>query len=545
MFIEADQAIYTKVLDAMFKLENDGKGVFKKIIPRMGGFHILMCMLKTIYSLFKNIGFIQLLSSAGMGGMGTLRKFLKGGDVKEGIEVHKKLFEALMRTKLDYLCANDVIVINETLATDLESLISNVNSVTVDKVQQKVESTNLSITEGNMGKLMDTYLEMVNLMLNFIHFTRKGNWNGYLEAIYEFLPYCFRLNRHNYARDLSFYYNHMCSLEIENPVAYEYLQEGGFSGSLTGLPHSRIPFDQIIEMTINRSCKDIGGLSQSTNDPGTTERWTRTNHFMVALREHLNDKIRGQSTLTSRELGAAKIRRDESNVKCIQNYLEKWIPDIWKPTQPISHISSGVKATEEMTNDTLDIKTRGAKSRDVFLEGLASREKKEVYYDSIKRQAITLFTAKEKRKKKETITSDECQSFALFDEHKLHLRSILEWPVFSKPWAIVNEDLKSRDNAKSAFRNALQSMAPMKPVSDVPNGISTSIVDCMRVVRMMRPSNVGGNTFRHWVDAFIGYVSALPGNNLHLIFDNYSYSVPSKNRKVVEIEREINNLDHH
>ena len=214
MFIEADQAIYTKVLDAMFKLENDGKGVFKKIIPRMGGFHILMCMLKTIYSLFKNIGFIQLLSSAGMGGMGTLRKFLKGGDVKEGIEVHKKLFEALMRTKLDYLCANDVIVINETLATDLESVISNVNSVTVDKVQQQVESTNLSITEGNMGKLMDIYLEMVNLMLNFIHFTRKGNWNGYLEAIYEFLPYCFRLNRHNYARDLSFYYNHMRSLEI-------------------------------------------------------------------------------------------------------------------------------------------------------------------------------------------------------------------------------------------------------------------------------------------------------------------------------------------
>ena len=382
--------------------------------------------------------FIQLLSTAGLGGMGTLRKFLKSGDVKVGIEVHKNLFEALMRTKIDYLYSNDLVVIDEALVTDLESLITNVNPVIVDKVQQNVDATKLQIAEGNMGKLMDIYLEMVNLMLNFIHFTRQGNWDGYLEAIYEFLPYCF--SRHNYARDLSFYYNHMCSLELENPTAYKYLQEGGFSGSLTGLPHSKIPFDQIIEMTINRSCKDIGGLSQSTNDPGTTERWTRNNHLMVALREHQNQKIRRHSRSTSRELGTAKIKRDEANVRCIQDYLEKWVPDILKPTQFIADISYGLKATEQMTIDSPDIKTRGAKSRDMFLEALSSKEKKEVYHDSIKRQEIKLFTVKEKRKKKESIALDESQSFAevfsLFDEHKLDIRSILQWPVFSKVWQL-------------------------------------------------------------------------------------------------------------
>ena len=97
-------------------------------------------------------------------------------------------------------------------------------------------------------------------MLNFIHFTKDENWEGFLEAIYEFLPYCFRLNRHRYARDLPFYYIHMCSLRTENLEAYEYLKNGGFSGSLTGLPHSRLTFNQIIEMTINRSCQDIAGL---------------------------------------------------------------------------------------------------------------------------------------------------------------------------------------------------------------------------------------------------------------------------------------------
>ena len=47
MFIEVDQAIYSKLLDAMFKMSEDGHDVFSKLIPRMGGFHIIMCMLKT------------------------------------------------------------------------------------------------------------------------------------------------------------------------------------------------------------------------------------------------------------------------------------------------------------------------------------------------------------------------------------------------------------------------------------------------------------------------------------------------------------------
>ena len=53
IFIEADQAIYTKVLDAMFRMRSDREDLFKTIIPRMGGFHISMCMLRTIHSLFK------------------------------------------------------------------------------------------------------------------------------------------------------------------------------------------------------------------------------------------------------------------------------------------------------------------------------------------------------------------------------------------------------------------------------------------------------------------------------------------------------------
>ena len=72
----------------------------------MGGFHIDMCMLCTIYSLFKRCGIVQLHSSAGLGGPGTVKKALIGGDVKEGTNLHKKLYEALLRTKIKYIDAS-------------------------------------------------------------------------------------------------------------------------------------------------------------------------------------------------------------------------------------------------------------------------------------------------------------------------------------------------------------------------------------------------------------------------------------------------------
>ena len=58
-----------------------------------------------------------------------------------------------------------------------------------------------------------------------------------------------------------------------------------------------IPMDQIIEMTINRSCKETGGLSRKTEDVGATERRTRIHDHMIAMREHLNNKVQKNTKL--------------------------------------------------------------------------------------------------------------------------------------------------------------------------------------------------------------------------------------------------------
>ena len=43
-------------------------------------------------------------------------------------------------------------------------------------------------------------------------------------------------------------------------------------------------------MTINKSCKDVGGLSGNTENPVATHRRARIDHHIVTLSEHQNNK---------------------------------------------------------------------------------------------------------------------------------------------------------------------------------------------------------------------------------------------------------------
>ena len=212
-------------------------------------------------------------------------------------------------------------------------------------------------------------------------------------------------------------------------------------------------------------------------------------------------------------------------------------------TKRITNLATGVTADDEMTRDTLDIKENGEVARDKFIEPITSIDNKQSYYSSIKKQNIKLF------EKKQSIAVDEYQSFTKvfdpYDQKKLDLRKLMEWPVTSKPWAIVNEDMKSRNNQKSLFRNELQLMSTNPPSAEAPEDIETSIVDGMRVVRLITVSKLTQNTFRWWAGAFVGYLRVLPGRLLHLIFDdyNYKYHISTKVRDANGMVREINDLD--
>ena len=208
----------------------------------------------------------------------------------------------------------------------------------------------MSSSSGDMSFWMDMYLEMVNLMLNMVHFQQIGNWNDYLQALAEFLPYCFSLSRHNCARNLSYYHMQMLNLQNSNLDLLHHIQEQGFTVSLSGLPHSTIPCDQVIEMAINRSSKDTGGLSGKT-DVGASERWMRINHIMATFREHLDALIRTRSWNKHDDLGRKRMLSDENDVATLSECLTEWMPNLRNPDQPLINIATAQRASEEIVDN--------------------------------------------------------------------------------------------------------------------------------------------------------------------------------------------------
>ena len=223
------------------------------------------------------------------------------------------------------------------------------------------------------------------------------------------------------------------------------------------------------------------------------------------------------------------MERDERDVLMILSCLRNWVPNLWQPDQKITNIATGKIATEEMTKNVLSVRERGKEAMDMFIKRFTTSEddinnEKLSYYDPIKKQPMKLFN-ETVIKTKHTIPEDQGQSFAeilsIFDNRNLNLREIMEWPVTSKPWSICKEDSGSRSNQKSIFRNHLELMSPNPSTTIMPNDIHTSIVDAMRIVRLIPITDVKPRTFRCWSINVLKYLNSLPGTIIHIVFDKY------------------------
>ena len=248
------------------------------------------------------------------------------------------------------------------------------------------------------------------------------------------------------------------------------------------------------------------------------------------------------------------MKKDEEHVKRVASGLKMWVLDMWK--MDLVNISDGTVASEEMLNNVLNARKAGEDALIEFLrrftEGNNHRQSELKYNDPIKKQKVHTFTNQKRksRKKQQTIPEDECESLgnilAQFDEKKLDLRHLLHWPVTSKPWAICSEANKKRSTGKSLFRNNLQLLSPISSMTTVPPDISCSVVDEMRVVRMIPISNLPSMTFLGWAKRLLNYIKHLPGKKIHIVFDVYdeeeSHNSLSKRREIKSRERKIEDL---
>eukprot|EP00112_Aurelia_sp_Birch-Aquarium-sp1_P017225 Seg3972.2 transcript_id=Seg3972.2/GoldUCD/mRNA.D3Y31 product="hypothetical protein" protein_id=Seg3972.2/GoldUCD/D3Y31 len=305
---------------------------------------------------------------------------------------------------------------------------------------------------------------------------------------------------------------------------------------------------------------------------------------MAALKQHLETKVRKAKSSSHVELGSKRMQKDEADVQCIVEGLNSWIPELWSPQQPLVNICNGVLATDEMIDNVKSTKGRGVEAKKQFVERFilatkrnATHEESAVseepaaadelplqspigqsslsYHDPIKKQAVITFENLVQRRKTVSIPEDEGKSFAAilaeYDSKKLDLRKIMHWPITSKPWSLCNDKGDCRGSSKSLFRNNLQLLSPTEATAITPEDIECCIVDAMRVVRIIPINDLNPPTFKSWAERLACHLRALPGNTIHVVFDDYDKDPlclskgrldSGKERKISDISQKLPKL---
>ena len=138
-----------------------------------------------------------------------------------------------------------------------------------------------------------------------------------------------------------------------------------------------------------------------------------------------------------------------------------------------------------------------------------------------------IFFTKDINKNDSTVAGEGNQSFAemlsCFDNRTLSLRYIMNWPVTNRTYSTCSEDGKVNEaNRKSFFRNKLQSLRPVAPVKSPPTCMTTSVVDAMRVVRIITIKNTNPPLFLTWARKAFAYTENFPGSSIDILFHDYN-----------------------
>ena len=160
IFVHADKAVISKMYMIMWLQQQK----YDRIIPLMGGFHLLLVYLKILYKKYGCLGSDQWWVAGGVIMEKPVKQAIEGKHYYQGIGLHKQSMHALLRCKIK----KNVLVDNE-----MKSMISNIGCKPNPKALQallnhapfKQYCADLIASEsGTQCQIMTQYVKDVSLL---------------------------------------------------------------------------------------------------------------------------------------------------------------------------------------------------------------------------------------------------------------------------------------------------------------------------------------------------------------------------------------------
>ena len=538
-----DQALYAKATEVAWKQQQR----FEKVILMMGNFHVICNMLSIIGKLFRDAGLRDLAVESGVIAEGSIDKVLDGRQYNRGVRLHKLTYEAMMRlvwrSFLEWLETDhsaDLPHLDETLRVVMD-LHGDVSSTTLDSSMTN-ESCHrilhllrcyldvLRHERGSLATFWMMYVDMAEILLGLIRADREGDWYLHLASIRNMLPWCFALDKTNYARYLPLYYAQMTRLAETCPDLHDHFINGGFSVQLgKENPFGKIAIDQTVEETVNRDTQTAGGTKGfSLKHSALTRFYVTAEHRAEAVRQ-LRDLVsvsqQSQQGLGHADLQPTRIKKDEADVMSIVDMLENnWIKPFSNQPSDLVSLSTGAAATSAIKQDMLKAHSKGEEALAVHM---ATLEKGSGFYDPIKKLKLQTFSALQKSNavkagaNREIILKADNRVFGhmllIAQTRKLAMKEVLQYPLGPKPWALANPDGTLKKTGKATLGKHLE-----KEVAyvEAPSGSRATVIDAMAIVQTTHGDNL---TFDELSDAVLKKVlhEGWGSERIDVVFDMY------------------------
>ena len=169
--------------------------------------------------------------------------------------------------------------------TCLEGISALLN--TCDEFEIKIRNGDFD----SMAMFWQSYLNMVQILLDFVKPIHLPDWNLHLQNTEGLLVWIHAYDGINYARHFRYYGCSQQKIQNKFPAIYQQFQHGNFFRRRTKGKFNMLHPDQVIEQTINKDKKGPGSIIGISISQGTMQRWVLSSHNTATLTADLRKSL--------------------------------------------------------------------------------------------------------------------------------------------------------------------------------------------------------------------------------------------------------------
>ena len=501
------------------------------ILPRLGGFHNLISFLGSIGHLMSGTGLQELLEVIFTGN--TVPHIISGKAYARAVRGHFLIDAVLHTLLLSKVCGTKLILpCQDSDKANVDSLLSGISdlfddlmsgTVTIEDVESSEMIKSLQVrlksvtdtaeSESSTSKLWLMYMQMIDIIRDFIRSERAGNWQLHLSTMREILPFMAASGQYLYTKSLYIYLQKMTKLPETHPQVHGLFLKGFHVIRQSERFWAGLSQDLVIEQVPMRNLKTSGGLTHGRG-------MTKVQRVLWCLSRpacaEISDTMQQLTSVTLRtseqhkDSSVARQKRDAADSEELLSFLEWRSPfDALPALQNIvTGISAGAQVNVQHAKDIGEAVLNGMTGKGVLQHSFKRKD-----------QAVTFSSKASVKIGDDTAQIDSLllfQRLVIDGSQENDLANVLCYELCSFPPALFESKDMLLEADKPNLAAAIWSAMPSK---DPPEHNFKYVLDGGALVQRI-PWQVG-DTYDKILKSYIGYVTKHYGQPV-VVFDDYS-----------------------